>query len=70
MLQDAAVDRFMHLNAAFLVSDCLPPNKEEKSEEAWEPMFSFGHFYRSVLERGVTSRSNTLFNRCLIIRLM
>ena len=35
-------------NARFLVSgfhcECLLPNKEEKSEEAWELVFSFGHF--------------------------
>ena len=29
--------------------ECLLPNKEEKSEEAWEPVFSFGHFYQSVV---------------------
>ena len=42
------VDRVMRSNAVFLVSgfrcECLLPNKEEKSEEAWEPVFSFGHF--------------------------
>ena len=27
--------------------ECLLPNKEEKSKEAWEPVFSFGHFYQN-----------------------
>ena len=54
----------MRSNAGFLVCDfrceCLLPNKEEKSEEAWEPVFSFGHFYQSVVERGVVCQ--TLFS--------
>ena len=48
----------------FLVSGfcckCLLPNKEEKLEEAWEPVFSFGHFYQSILECGVVGQ--TLFS--------
>ena len=35
------VDRVVRSNAVFLVSgfrfECLLPNKEENSEEAWEP---------------------------------
>ena len=38
----------MRSNAVLLVigfrCQCLLPKKEEKSEEAWEPVFSFGHF--------------------------
>ena len=45
--------RVMCSNARFLVSgfhcECLLPNKEEKSEEAWELVFSFGHFDKSVV---------------------
>ena len=55
------VDRVMRSNAVFLVSgfrcECLLPNKEEKSEEAWEPVFSFGHFHQSVAERGVVCQT-------------
>ena len=55
------VDRVMRSNAVFLVSgfrcECLLPNKEEKSEEAWESVFSFGHFDQSVAERGVVCRT-------------
>ena len=51
------VDRVMRSNAVFSVSgfrcECLLPNKEEKSEEAWEPVFSLGHFDQSEAERGV-----------------
>ena len=28
-----------------------------KSEEAWEPVFSFSHFYKSVVERGVVCQA-------------
>jgi len=42
--------------------ECLLPNKEEKSEEAWEPVFSFGHFYQSLVESGARcGLSNTVF---------
>ena len=53
----------MRSNAGFLVSgfrcECLLPNKEEKSEEAWEPVFSLGHCCQSVVERGLVCQ--TLF---------
>ena len=39
--------------------ECLLPNKEEKSEEAWEPVFSLGHCCQSVVERGLVCQ--TLF---------
>ena len=42
------------------VVNALLRNKEEKSEEAWEPVFSFGHFYQSVVDRGVVCQ--TLFS--------
>ena len=55
------LDRVIRSNAVFLVSgfccECLLPNKEEKSEEAWEPVFSFGHFDQSVAERGVVCQT-------------
>ena len=37
--------------------ECLLPDKEGKSEEAWEPVFSFGHFYRSVFDNSPDVRS-------------
>lgn len=48
-------------NAVFLVSgfrcECLLPNKEEKLEEAWEPVFSFSHFDQSVAESGLVCQT-------------
>ena len=48
-------------NARFLVSgfhcECLLPNKEEKLEEAWELVFSFGHFDSSLFGKSPNARS-------------
>jgi len=55
----------MRSNAGFFCQcfccKCLLPNKEEKSEEAWEPEFSYGHFYQSVVERGVVCQTTLFF---------
>jgi len=73
----------MRSNAGFFGCERLRPNKEEKSEEAWEPVFSFGHFYQSVVERSVVcqtlfsslgklrqlKKNNRMLNQAFIVRI-